>query len=114
MKHLTNQPHTSPAFLVALDGTHALVDAESERLLVLNHAAARLWRELSDGGAPRTAAEVAFVDELVQLGVLAAAIAAVSDLASDDLEEPRILATAPLQVAAGTSDPNPFSADPSW
>jgi len=114
MKHLTNQSPTSPAFLVALDGTHALVDAQSERLLVLNDAAARLWRELNDGGVPRTVGEVAFVEELVQLGLLAAATAAVTDLASDDGEEPRILATAPLQVAAGTSDPNPFSADPSW
>jgi len=114
MKHLTKQTNPSPAFLVALDGTHALIDATSERLLVLNDAAASLWRELAAGGAPRTAADIAFVDELVQLGLLPAAVGAVAAPSADAGEEPRILATAPLQVAAGTSDPNPFSADPSW
>ena len=114
MKYLPTQSSPSPAFLVALDGTHALIDAKAERLLVLNEAAARLWHELNDGGAPRTAAETAFVSELVQLGLLPDAIDPVSEPPGNDQEEPHILAVAPLQVAAGTSDPNPFSADPSW
>jgi hypothetical protein len=114
MKHLTKQLNPSPAFLVALDGTHALVDAASEQLVVLNDAAAILWRELHEGGAPRTAADIAFVDELVQLGLLPVAVCAGADPSESDGEQPQILAIAPLQVAAGTSDPNPFSADPSW
>ena len=114
MKHLTKQTNPSPAFLVALDGTHALIDAKSERLLVLNDAAASLWRELHAGGAPRTAADIAFVAELVQLGVLPVAVQADAPPSGNAGEEPKILATAPLQVAAGTSDPNPFSADPGW
>ena len=114
MKHLTKQLNPSPAFLVALDGTHALVDAASERLLVLNDAAATLWRELHEGGVPRTAADIAFVDELARLGLLPAAVGALAAPSGSDGEQPQILAIAPLQVAAGTSDPNPFSADPSW
>jgi hypothetical protein len=113
MKHLTNHTDASRAFLVALDGTHALVDARSERLLVLDDTAAALWRDLAAGLAPSTRQGMAFAAQLVERGLLAA-LPVADPPPNADGPVPKILAEAPLQVAAGTSDPSPFSADASW
>ena len=115
MKDHTSPTH-APAFLVAIGETHALVDAVGERLLVLNAAGARAWQELSSGLPPRSPSAAAFAAELVALGLLPPKMAGPQgDLVPVlDEDEPRILAQAPLQVAAGTSDPNPFSADAAW
>lgn len=109
--------HTRPAaFLVQIADTHALVDAGGERLFVLNDAAAHAWQELSAGLAPRTPFTVAFAAELAALGLLPTEMARPQSdpIALPDESQPRILAQTPLQVAAGTSDPNPFSADAIW
>ena len=109
--------HTRPsAFLVNLADTHALVDAVGERLFVLDAAAAEAWRDLAAGIAPRTPLTAAFASELAELGLLPAELARPQGepVALADESQPRILAQAPLQVAAGTSDPNPFSADAIW
>jgi hypothetical protein len=103
----------SRAFLVTLDGTHALVDAASERLLVLNDTAATLWRDLVDGRAPTTREGTDFAARLVELGFLAR-VPEGEGTPEAGGPPPTILAEAPLQVAAGTSDPNPFSSDAIW
>jgi hypothetical protein len=113
-KHHPN--HHSAAFLVDIAGTHALVDAAGERLFVLNTAGADAWRSLNAGTPPRTLAEAVFARELADRALLPAPAATpVGDPApAPSSAVPRILSEAPLQVAAGTSDPNPFSADASW
>jgi hypothetical protein len=115
---MTNHPpyRHSSAFLVDIAGTQALIDAAGERLFVLNGAGADSWCWLRAGNAPRTLPESAFAERLASLGLvhgpmLGADREPVSESTPD---EPRILAEAPLQVAAGTSDPNPFSADAIW
>jgi hypothetical protein len=114
---MTNHPHhpaSSPRpFLVEVGGNHVLVDAARERLLVLDGAGARAWRELAAGTPPRTRGQARFAADLAELGLVAHP--AHADLPEADGEDiPRIVARIPLQVAAGTSDPNPFSSDPLW
>ena len=114
---MNNTTHTRPtAFLVNIANTHALVDAANGLLFVLDDTAAEAWRDLAAGVAPRTPLTAAFATELTALGLLPAELARPQgDLVPVlDEDEPRILAQAPLQVAAGTSDPNPFSADAIW
>jgi hypothetical protein len=114
---MTNHPHhpaSSPRpFLVAVGGNQVLVDAARERLLVLDEAGARAWRELEAGQPPRTREQARFAAELAALGLRARPEPA--DLPEAPAgDAPRILAQVPLQVAAGTSDPSPFSSDPLW
>ncbi len=114
---MTNHPHqpaSSPRpFLVAVGGNQILVDAARERLLVLDEAGARAWRELETGNPPNTREQARFAAELAALGLLARQEPA--ELPETPAgETPRILARVPLQVAAGTSDPSPFSGDPIW
>ncbi len=105
-------PHPSPAFLVNIGGAHVLVDAVGERLLVLNEDGASSWHRLRAGNPPRTGPEAEFASALVGLGLLP--VVPQEPLAQDDGKQPAILAQAPLQVAANTSDPSPFSSDPIW
>ena len=109
-----HQPASSPRpFLVAVGGNQVLVDAACERLLVLDEAGARAWRELAAGSPPNTRGQARFAAELAGLGLLDRPQPAdLPEAAAGDA--PRILAQVPLQVAAGTSDPNPFSGDPIW
>ena len=98
--HQPTEPSSRP-FLVEVGGNHVLVDAARERLLVLDEAGARAWREFEAGRPSDTRALAAFAAELAGDGLPGEAAG----------ETPRILARVPLQVAAGTSDPNPFSDD---
>lgn len=114
---MTNHPHQNASstrpFLVAVGGNQVLVDAARERLLVLDEAGARAWRELEAGQTPKTREQARFAAELAGLGLLPRPEPAELPEAAAG-EAPRILARVPLQVAAGTSDPNPFSGDPLW
>jgi hypothetical protein len=105
----------SQAFLVPINGTYALVDASSERLFVLNAAGAEAWQELASGRSVG-ADDADFVSELVELGLLAQAPCEwnTAQVRPATDEPARIIARAPLQVAANTSDPSPFSEDPIW
>lgn len=103
--HSTNTGSPRP-FLVAVGDSQVLIDAANARLLVLNEEGARLWRAIEQGARPQTPAERAFAEELARPGIAPAPLA--------EAEGPRVLARAPLQVAANTSDPNPFSADSGW
>lgn len=109
--HHPTEPSPRP-FLVAVGDNHVLVDAARERLLVLDGEAALAWRELAAGEPPATRERAAFAAELAALGLAGPPEATGEPPASGPV--PRILARAPLQVAAGTSDPNPFSSDPIW
>jgi hypothetical protein len=115
MKNLLPNPRSS-AFLVDVADTHALVDAAGERLFVLNAAGAESWRSLNAGNPPRTRSEHAFACELADLGLLPEPVAFLNhdDASAARDTDPRILSKAPLQVAANTSDPDPFSADSIW
>jgi len=112
MQNPTNHPRPT-AFLVNIAGRHTLVDGVGERLFVLNDAAARVWRELADGILPRTPAAQAFAGELAALELVPGrSLPAATEPDGNDV--PCILAQAPLQVAANTSDLSPFSSDPMW
>ena len=112
MKDHPANPASALPFLVSVGDSHVLVDAPNARLLVLNETGARCWRALAEGVLPRTPGERAFVGELARFGFPSDPGEPGGAVA--DRDAPRVIGQAALQVAANTSDPNPFSADPAW
>ena len=98
--------------LVHVGDCYALVDGRRERLWVLNQDGAHVWTRLGTGEIPDPQSQD-FLSQLAREGLLqeppnAEGVEPVERSGAP----PAILATSPLQVAAGNSI-DPF-ADPGW
>ena len=111
---LNDRHRKGNVFLVDIGDQHALVDQQSEKVHILNGPAAWVWSCLgTDAPVPDAlAADVrAFLDALEDRQLLG------REQVDEELSttgqptgRPQLMATAPLQVAAGNSD-DPFGDD---
>ena len=111
---LRSRHRRDSVFLVDIGDQHALVDQQTEQVHILNAPAAWVWSRLGT--------ETSVPDEFA--GEVRAFLVTLEDrqlLASEETDDrvsttgqltgaPELLATAPLQVAAGNSD-DPFGDD---
>ncbi len=99
--------------LVELDRDTVLVDGARDRLVILNDSAAWVWTHLdTDATVPPACAPAvaAFVGELEDMGLVVRGTAEHPVEPKGRLEtEPRILAVAPLEAAAGISQGDPWA-----
>jgi len=108
-----DHPHRrSGLTLVHVGDCYALIDGHRERLWVLNKAGAHVWTRLGTRKTPDSRHQN-FLSQLARQGLLqdqpnTESVEPVEHCG----EPPTILATSPLQVAAGNST-DPF-ADPGW
>lgn len=111
---LRNRHRRSTVFLVDIGDQHALVDQELERVHIVNGPGAWVWSGLgTDTSVPDAlAGEVrAFLEALADRQLLADERADESvSTTGQPTGAPKLLATAPLQVAAGNSS-DPFGDD---
>ena len=102
-------------FLVEIDDMYALVDHGSQRVHVINRPAAYAWSHLEHGGVSQR-----FISELEAYDLLSPqpARSRVDLVVPDAPGEPRIISSAPIQVAAGSGQgqfqeagesPDPFT-----
>ena len=112
--NLNDRHRKRSVFLVDIGDQHALVDQQSEQVHILNGPGAWVWSRLGTEAkvSDELAGEVAaFLETLDDRELLAGEQADASVSTTGQLTSaPMLLATAPLQVAAGNSD-DPFGDD---